>query len=100
MFGGISEILHLKGDERFSKITASTSCLAAIVEAESNEEVSKLVDFLTDLKVKEKHLQVEMHIALNTSLLAMKTINYNVIINHIVSGVHEKPFLNIIRLIL
>ena len=90
MFGGIKEILDLKADERLPKITAFTSCLAAIVEAGRNEEVSKLVDFVADLRVKEKHLLVKMHIALNTSLLAMKNINYNVIINHAVSGVQEK----------
>ena len=59
---------------------AHSSCLKTIVETHKSEEVSQMVDLVDSLKVKEKHLLIKMPMAMNTTLLSNKSINFKVYI--------------------
>ena len=70
----------LKASEtQLESLTASTSCLATVMETTSNEEVSAMVDFIAGLGVKEKHLLIYLPDVMNTELSSNKSINFNVI---------------------
>ena len=65
----------------FELILGATSCLAIIVEADHKNEVSFLVDFLSNLRMESKYLLVQMNNVLDANILSNKTINFDVIIS-------------------
>ena len=83
IFNNIQQLLNVRDDERFSSIIASTSCLVAIAETNISEEVSQLIDFMTDLRVTNKRLLVLMSTKLDINLLNGKRTNFNVLIIHL-----------------
>ena len=78
--------MGMKNDTRLSQILTFNSCLGVIAVADSSEEVSQLIDLLSGLNVKNKHLTVNMSSGLETELLQKKRLDYNVVINHSSSG--------------
>ena len=78
-------------DERLSGIIASTSCLATIVDIDSNDELSQLIDFVNNLHVKEKKLVAKLSFGLDTNMMQNRTINYDVAINHLSIGTVYTP---------
>ena len=60
--------------------------MAAVIETDRNDELSPLVDFVTDLNVKDKRLHVLMSSGLESRDLKHKRINFNVVISHLGSG--------------
>ena len=71
----------LKADNiKLQSLMVSIPCLVTIIETYDIGEASKLIDFLADLGVKEKHLLIYTPFVMNTELLPNKTINFNVII--------------------
>ena len=85
-FSSNEKFLGLKDDERLLSIVSSTSCLATVAENDSNEKVSQLIDFISGLNVKEKHLLIQMSSGLESNVLKKKRINFNVVITHSSSG--------------
>ena len=81
--------MGMNNDSRLSRILIFNSCLAIIAEADSSEEVSQLIDLLSGLNVKNKHLMVNMSSGLETELLQKKRLDYNVVINHSRLGAFE-----------
>ena len=56
---------------------------------DSSEEASQLMDFVTDLTVKDKRLLVQMSSGVENNVLQTKRINFNVAISHFASGKFE-----------
>ena len=83
------KFMGLKDDERLLSIVSSTSCLATVAENDSNEEVSKMIDFISGLNVQEKHLLIQMSSGLESNVLKKKRINFNVVISHSSSGAFD-----------
>ena len=81
--------MGMKNDRRLSRILTFNSCLAIIAMADSSEEVSQLIDLLSGLNVKNKHLMVNMSSGLETELLQKKRLDFNVVINHSRLGAFE-----------
>ena len=67
-------------------IIVSTSCLATIVDIDSIEELSQLIDFVNNLHVKEKKLVAKLSFELDTNVVQNKTINYDVTMYHLSLG--------------
>ena len=65
----------------FELILGATSCLAMIVEADHKNEVSFLVDFLSNLRLESKLILFQMNSALDENLLSNKTVNFDIIIS-------------------
>ena len=85
-FKDIDTLLASKNQARLSTISASSTCLSIGVESDSYEAVSRLIDFVSDITVREKHLLVQMPTTLNSSLLPTKVLNFEVVISHLDSG--------------
>ena len=79
----------MKGDGRLLGLISSNQCLATIAETDSSEEASQLMDFVTDLTVKDKRLLVQMSSGVENNVLQTKRINFNVAISHFASGKFE-----------
>ena len=76
--------------EQFMQITAgtlelvleSTSCLAMILETDDENEVSILIDFLSDLRFLEsKYFLLQTTSGFDENLLSNKTLSFDVIIS-------------------
>ena len=85
-FSSVQHLLSIKDDERLLWLIPSTPCLAIITETDRNEELSQLIDFVTDLNVKDKILHVQMSSGLERNVLQNKRINFNVVISYLGSG--------------
>ena len=89
-FGNTRQFLQSQHDqkERFKSFLAHSLCLQTIVETDKSEEVSQIVDMVDSLKaVNEKHLLIKVFNDLKTiTLLANKSINFNVYIVHEVTN--------------
>ena len=74
--------------EKFRSLIAKMSCLIALTEMRNELEVSKMIDFMHDFKIAEKHLIIFMD-TLNTTMLGERGINFNVMINHRKTGMTD-----------
>ena len=84
-FANVKQLLGMGDDKTLTNVLSLTSCLTVIANSKNYDDISKLVDFVSNIKVKDKYLIIETT-ALNTTLLQNKKININVMINEIVSG--------------
>ena len=84
-FANVKQLLGMGDDKTLTNVLSLTSCLTVIANSKNLDDISKLVDFVSNIKVKDKYLIIETT-ALNTTLLQNKKININVMINEIVSG--------------
>ena len=73
-------------DERLSSIISSMSCLVMVVETDTTEEASQLMDFMTGINVKLKHMHIRLSSGLEIKELEKKNINFNVVVDHLSSG--------------
>ena len=87
-FGNARELLGIKNDKAFIRVLSSSTCLSTIALSTKLEDVSNLVDFISNIKVKNKYLMVQTP-TLNTTLLKSKKINFNVMINEVDSGMKQ-----------
>ena len=63
-------------------VLGSTSCLAMILESDDDNEVSILIDFLSNLSfIDSKYFMLQMTSGLDENLLSNKTINFDVTIS-------------------
>ena len=85
-FSSVQQLLRLKDDGRLIWQISSTPCLATVIETDRNDELSPLIDFVTDLNVKDKRLHVLMSSGLESRDLKHKRINFHVVISHLGSG--------------
>ena len=72
-FSNAQQLLSAHDDKRLSGIIASTSCLATIVDIDSNDELSQLIDFVNNLHVKEKKLVAKLSFGLDTNMMQNRT---------------------------
>ena len=84
-FGSIRQLLEIKDDKTLASVLSSLSCLSVIVQSIKVDDISLLVDFISNIRVKNKYLMA-ITSPLNTTLLQSKMINFNVMINQIDSG--------------
>ena len=80
-FRSVSHLLALENNLRIMKIWASVSCMIAIANVNSDAEASQLIDFLTKLRVAQKHLTIVNPTSV-VGYLHNKTINFNVKVKH------------------
>ena len=80
-FQRFQNLWHEQDGEAFRSLTTKMSCLIAVAEMSNELEVAKLMDIMHDLKIAQKHLIVVMD-TFNTTMLAKRRINFNVMINH------------------
>ena len=85
----MKHFLSVKNDKRLSNIISSSSCLATVAETDITEEVYQLISFMSGINVKDKHLHIQMSFELETSVLENITINFNMVVYHLSSGVYE-----------
>ena len=65
-----------------SLVQGSTSCLAIILETDDGNEVSILIDFLSDLSfIESKSFLLQTTSGFDEDLFSNKTINFDVIIS-------------------
>ena len=79
----------MKDDGRLLSIVSLTSCLATVAMLDSKEEASRLIDFISGLNVREKHLLILMSSGLESDVLKEKRINFNVVIRHSSAGAND-----------
>ena len=60
--------------------------MTTAIETDDNQELSKLIYFISDLKIVDKTLHVQMSSNLDRKVLQNKTINFDVVIRHLNSG--------------
>ena len=85
-FSSVHQLLRIKDEGKLERIISSTLCLSTMVEADTNEELSKMIDFVTNLKVKNKRLHVKLSSELESNVLQNRRINFNMIISHLGTG--------------
>ena len=73
-------------DDRLSKILISFSCLVTVAEADSIGEVTQLINFMSGINVKDKHLFVQLSSAMENNAFQNKSINFYVVIEHETTG--------------
>ena len=69
----------MREDERFATVMKTTTCLMTIAETGISDDISLLVEFISEFEVKQKHLFIITSSFIETSLVN-KTTNYNVLI--------------------
>ena len=85
-FSNMKYFMSDQDDERLSSIISSMSCLVMVVETDTTEEASQLMDFMNGIHVKRKHLHVQLSSGLEIKELEKKNINFNVVVDHLSSG--------------
>ena len=87
-FDSVKELLGIKNDEDLATVLSSSNCLSTIARSTQLQDISNLVDLISNIKVKNKYLMVQTP-PLNTTLLQSKKINFNVMINEVDSGMKK-----------
>ena len=77
--------MGIEDDTTLATVLTSSTCISVIAQSTKVEEISKLVDLVSSIRVKNKYLMVQTP-PLNTTFLQGKIIIYNVLINEIHSG--------------
>ena len=85
----------MRDNERFLHIVSSFTCLVAFADAESNADVVEFIGFMNDLKVKERYLNVKMTFGIDLNMLRNLSINFNVMVQHLSSGVYDQYQFNV-----
>ena len=84
-FNSIRQLLDIKDDKNLARVMSSLSCLSINAVSTELKDISMLVDFIANIRVKRKYILVQTH-PLNTSLLQNKKINFNVMISEVYPG--------------
>ena len=84
-FNSIRQLLDIKDDKNLARVMSSLSCLSINAVSTELKDISMLVDFIANIRVKRKYILVQTH-PLNTSLLQNKNINFNVMIREVYPG--------------
>ena len=84
-FNSIRQLLDIKDDKNLARIMSSLSCLSINAVSTELKDISMLVDFIANIRVKKKYILVKTP-PLNTSLLQNKKINFNVMISEVYPG--------------
>ena len=87
-FGSVGKLLGIKDDKTLATVLTSSSCLSVIAQSTKVEDISNLVDLVSNIRVKNKYLVVQTP-PLNTTLLQSKKINFNVMVNEVKSGMKQ-----------
>ena len=82
IFENVKQFIQFASDTRsLELVLGSTSCLAMILESDDDNEVSILIDFLSNLSfIDSKYFFLQMTSGLDENLLSNKTINFDVTI--------------------
>lgn len=83
IFESVKQFIQRASDlNKFELVLSSTSCLAMILETDDDNEVSTLIDFLSDLSfVGSKYFLLQSTSEFDEDLFSNKTINFDVIIS-------------------
>ena len=84
-FSRVGKLLGIEDDTTLATVLTSSSCLSVIAQSTKMEDISNLVDLVSNIRVKNKYLMVQTP-PLNTTLLQSKKINFNVMVNEVDSG--------------
>ena len=87
-FSSVGQLLGIEDDKTLATVLTSSSCLSVIAQSTKVEDISNLVDLVSNIRVKNKYLMVQTP-PLNTTLLQSKKINFNVMVNEVESGMKQ-----------
>ena len=87
-FGSVGKLLGIDDDTTLATVLTSSSCLSVIAQSTKVEDISNLVDLVSNIRVKNKYLMVQTP-PLNTTSLQSKMINFNVMVNEVDSGMKQ-----------
>ena len=90
-FSSVSHLVAIEDDLRIMSIWTSVSCLITMAKVKSNAEASRLIDFLTKLRMAQKHLTI-VKPSSDIRYLQNKTINFNVMVNHLGPGANDSTY--------
>ena len=90
-FSSVSHLVSMEDDLRIMSIWTSVSCLITIANVKSDAEASRLIDFLTKLRMAQKHMTIVSSTS-DTRYLQNKTINFNVMLNHLGPGANDSTY--------
>ena len=88
-FSTTEHLLTMKDDMRLTKILSSVSCFVTVAKAEDVGEVTQLMDLLSGINVKEKHLHVKLSSALENNAFENISISFNVVVELQTSGAFD-----------
>ena len=80
-FRSVAHLLRVKNDTRLLNILESISCLVIRAYLSTDNEVSQLIDMVTEVRVAMKYVVVSIP-DLSVASLENKTINFNMILYH------------------
>ena len=83
----MDKLVGFQDDARLISIILSVSCLLVIAEANTNLEVSHVIDIVNEFRVSVKYLTIKIP-ELDLSILQNKTINFNVLIHRRPAGIN------------
>ena len=79
----------MKDDMRLSKILSSFSCFVTVAKADNVVQVTQLMDFMSAINVKEKHLHVQLSSVLENNAFENKSISFNMVVELQTSGAFD-----------
>ena len=87
-YSSVGQLLGIEDDKTLATVLTSSSCLSVIAQSTKVEDISNLVDLVSNIRVKNKYIMVQTP-PLNTTLLQRKKINFNVMVNEVESGMKQ-----------
>ena len=78
-FSSVSHLVSMEDDLRIMSIWTSVSCLITIANVKSDAEASQLIDFLTKVRMAQKHMTIVSSTS-DTRYLQNRTINFDVMV--------------------
>ena len=88
-FESFNQLKHQADGEKLRSLLMSMSCLMTIIEMSNEMHLSEMIDIVNGLQIAKKYLIIYIEM-LNVTMLANRTINFNVMINHRGKGVLNK----------
>ena len=84
----MANLLRVEDDMRLMNIMKSISCLMTIAHVNHDTEASQLIDIVTKFRIAQKYLTIISN-KFNMNYLQNKTINFNVMLNHLGPGTNN-----------
>ena len=85
-FSNVAKLVEAQNDMRLMSVISSVSCLRIMAEANTNTEVSHIIDIVNEFRVCEKYLTLRTP-EFDIFSLQNKTMNSNIMILQQLSGI-------------
>ena len=88
-FQNFHQLKHEADGMKLRSVLMSMSCLMTVTEMSNEMHLSEIIEIINGLQIAKKYLIIYIK-TLNITMLANRTINFNVMINHRRKGVLSK----------